>query len=146
MEILIKSRVKRKGFSPSSVRKVAQRALETLEYKEAQVSILFCEDSYIQKLNREYRRVNAPTDVLAFSMHEGPFSRVHPEVLGDVVISLETASRQAKRYRHSLNKEIALLVVHGILHLLGYDHLKKDDKELMRRKEKEILKSLITDV
>lgn len=121
---------------------MAQGALRILGYREAQVSILFCEDSYIQKLNREYRRVNAPTDVLAFSMHEGPFPRVHPEVLGDVVISLETASRQAKRYRHSLNKEIALLVVHGILHLLGYDHLKKKDKELMHKKEREILKSL----
>ena len=75
-------------------------------------------------------------------MHEGKFSKVHPEVLGDVVISLETASRQAKRFRHSLNKETILLVIHGILHLLGYDHLKKKDKELMRKKKKEILKSL----
>jgi len=60
--------------------------------------------------------------------------------LGDVVISLETASRQAKRFRHSLDEEIVLLVVHGILHLLGYDHRKKKDKELMRKKERQILK------
>jgi len=125
---------------------VAQRALETLGYKEAQVSILFCSDSYIRKLNKEYRGVDASTDVLAFSMHEGKFSKLHPEVLGDVVISLETASRQAKRLRYSLNKETILLVIHGILHLLGYDHLKKKDKELMRKKEKQILKSLVTDV
>ncbi len=83
--------------------------------------------------------MDAPTDVLAFSMHEGRFPKVHPEILGDVVISLETASRQAKRYKHSLDKEIALLVVHGILHLLDYDHLKKKDKEKMRKREKQIL-------
>ncbi|MBA7648280.1 Endoribonuclease YbeY [subsurface metagenome] len=121
------------------VRRVARKTLAAEGYKEAQVSILFCSDAYIKKLNREYRKVDASTDVLAFSMHEGRFPKVHPEILGDVVISLETASHQAKRYRHSLNKEIALLVVHGILHLLGYDHLKKKDKELMRKREKQIL-------
>lgn len=121
---------------------MARKALEVESYKEAQASILFCEDAYIKRLNKKYRGVDAPTDVLAFSMHEGRFPKVHPEILGDVVISLETASRQAKRYKHSLDKEIALLVVHGILHLLDYDHLKKKDEELMRRKEKEILKSL----
>jgi probable rRNA maturation factor len=142
MEILIKSLAKGKGFKPSLARRVARRVLEVEGYKKAQVSILFCSDFYIKRLNREYRRVDAPTDVLAFSMHEGRFSKVHPEILGDVVISLETASRQAKRYRYSLNKEVAHLIIHGILHLLGYDHLKKKDKEKMRKKEKEILKSL----
>ena len=119
----------------------ARKALEVEGYKEAQVSILFCEDAYIRRLNREYREVDTPTDVLAFSMHEGRFPKVHPEILGDVVISLETASRQTKRFRHSLDEEIVLLVVHGILHLLGYDRLKKKDKELMRKKEKKILRS-----
>lgn len=90
--------------------------------------------------------MDASTDVLAFSMHEGRFSKVHPEILGDVVISLETAFHQAKRFRHSLDEEIVLLVIHGILHLLGYNHLKKKDKELMRKKEKQILKSLTIDV
>ena len=142
MEILIKSLVKRKDFKPSLVRRVAKKTLEAEGYRKVQTSVLFCSDSYIRKLNKEYRGVNASTDVLAFSMHEGKFSKVHPEVLGDVVISLETASRQAKRYGHSLDKEIALLVVHGILHLLGYDHLKKKDKEKMREKKKQILKSL----
>lgn len=124
------------------IRRVARKTLAAEGYRKVQTSILFCSDSYIRKLNRKYRRVDASTDVLTFSMHEGKFSNFHPEVLGDVVISLETASRQAKRFRHSLNKETILLVIHGILHLLGYDHLKKKDKELMRKKEKEILKSL----
>ena len=122
------------------VRRVAKKVLETEGYREVQVSILFCSDPYIKRLNKEYREVDTSTDVLAFSMHEGRFPKVHPEILGDVVISLETASCQARRFRHSLDEEIALLVVHGILHLLGYDHLKKKDKELMRRKEKEILR------
>ena len=156
MEILLKSPIKGKGFKPSLVRKVARKALEVARparsakrsragkgYREAQVSILFCSDSYIKRLNREYRKVDASTDVLAFSMFEGRFSKVHPEILGDVVISLETASRQARRFRHSLDEEIALLVVHGILHLLGHDHLKKKDKELMRRKEKQILSEVL---
>jgi probable rRNA maturation factor len=80
---------------------------------------------------------------MAFSMQEGRFSRLHPEILGDLVISLETASRQAKRYRHSLDDELALLIVHGILHLLGYDHIKKKDKEKMQKMEKEILAGII---
>ncbi|MBU4561638.1 rRNA maturation RNase YbeY [bacterium] len=153
MEILVKSIIKGKGFKPSLVRRVAKKALKAARparsarrsragegYREVQVSILFCSDPYIKRLNKEYREVNAPTDVLAFSMHGGRFPKVHPEILGDVVISLETASRQAKRFRHSLDEEIVLLVVHGILHLLGYDHLKNKDKELMRRKEKQILR------
>ena len=142
MEILIKSLVRKKDFKPSLLRRVARKTLEAEGYRKVQTSILFCSDSYIRKLNKEYRGVDASTDVLAFSMHEGKFSKVHPEVLGDVVISLETASRQAKRYRYSLNKETILLVIHGILHLLGYDHLKKKDKEKMRKKETQILKSL----
>ncbi len=121
---------------------MARKTLKAEGYGKVQTSILLCSDAYIKKLNRKYRGVDASTDVLAFSMHEDRFSKVHPEILGDVVISLETASRQAKRFRHSLDEEIVLLVIHGILHLVGYDHLKKKDKELMRKKEKQILKSL----
>lgn len=122
---------------------MARKTLEAEGYRKVQTSILFCSDSYIRKLNKEYRGVDAPTDVLAFSMHEGRFPKVQPEVLGDVVISLGTASRQAKRYKHPLDKEIALLTIHGILHLLGYDHLMKKDKELMRKKEKEVLSEVL---
>ena len=126
-------------------RRVARKTLEIKGHKQAQVSILFCEDTYIKNLNREHRKVDAATDVLAFSMQEGRFPNVHPEILGDLVISVETASHQAKRYKHSLDKEIALLIVHGILHLLGYDHVKKKDKEKMRKEEKKILRILARD-
>lgn len=109
---------------------------------DGQVSIVLCDDGYIQRLNKEYRHVDEPTDVLSFTMTEGKFSELNPELLGDVVISLETATRLAGSYKHSLSDEVALLVTHGLLHLLGHEHKLSKEAKLMHHKEKEILKSL----
>jgi len=80
------------------------------------------DDETIAALNRTYRGVRGPTDVLAFAMTEGPFGASWPDLLGDVVISVETARRQARERAGGLRAELALLLVHGILHLFGYDH------------------------
>ena len=89
---------------------------------DAEVSLLLVNDTQIQALNRRYLRLDKPTNVLAFSMREGEFSTLHPHLLGDLVISVETARRQMKRFGLDEMKMVILLMVHGILHLVGYEH------------------------
>ena len=111
-----------------------------------EAGIIFVDNSYIKRLNRKYRKVNRATDVIAFSMEERrevtpsiPFSSC---ILGDVFISAERAKVQAKDFRHSIKKEIAILTIHGILHLLSYDHKRRKESLAMRKKEEEILTRL----
>jgi probable rRNA maturation factor len=101
---------------------------------DCEVSVTLVHDPQIQELNREYRGIDAPTDVLSFEMGG--------ELLGDVIISLDTATRQARRYEHSSEREIAFLTVHGLLHLLGYNHERKSDEREMLAKQEEVLDGL----
>lgn len=114
---------------------------------EAEVSLAFVDDSYIRDLNLQYRGVDSATDVLSFSMLEGEsLPEVGDELLlGDVVISLPAARRQAAAYGHSFRREVAYLTVHGVLHLLGYDHEEEAARRVMRQKEEEILETLKVD-
>jgi probable rRNA maturation factor len=98
---------------------------------------MLVDDADIAALNRTYRGVAHPTDVLAFPMTEGRFATLAPDCLGDVVISVETALRQAQR--HGLKAELALLLVHGILHLLGYDHGTLRDGRRMWKEQTAVL-------
>ncbi|MBP2626357.1 MAG: metalloprotease ybeY [Firmicutes bacterium] len=111
-----------------------------------EVSLVLANDEYIHALNREYRGKDCPTDVLSFALNEGeePVVIDGPEevLLGDIIISIETATRQAAEYGHSLERELAYLTVHGILHLLGYDHMTEEDKQEMRREEEHVLSLL----
>ena len=106
-----------------------------------EISILLTNDEDIRILNRDYRKKDKATDILSFSQLEGENS-IEPQTLGDLVISTETAKVQAKKYQHSLMKEMTRLIIHGTLHLLGYDHEKvsQSTAQKMRRKEKAILK------
>lgn len=109
--------------------------------ENAEVSIVFVDDDYIAGLNLQYRGIDGPTDVLSFAMLEGPDMPGDEDepMLGDVVISMETARRQAGEYGHSFIREVAYLTVHGVLHLLGYDHKTQLDKQRMRTQEETIL-------
>lgn len=109
---------------------------------DTEVSILLTGDEHIRALNREYRGIDKPTDVLAFSQTEGePIGcEMNDGLLGDVVISVETAQRQAEEHSHSLDEEIDVLLAHGLLHLLGYDHENSEDAKVMFAKQEEILK------
>lgn len=111
-----------------------------------EVGIIFVNNSYIKRLNKKYRRINSITDVISFPTEERkefvlpvPFSS---RILGDVFISAERAKVQAKDFGHSIKKEIAILTIHGILHLLNYDHQREKDAQAMRHKEKEILNQI----
>ena len=105
---------------------------------------MFTDDKFISSLNNKYRGIDKPTDVLSFSLLEG--ADKSPEVeseklLGDIIISIETAQRQADTLNHSIEKELTVLLIHGLLHLTGYDHEKDQDYKIMREKENEILKT-----
>ncbi len=113
---------------------------------QSEVSVVLADDQYIQALNREYRGKDTPTDVLSFALNEGDepeiFEGPDEQLLGDIIISLETAKRQAEEYEHSVEREIAFLTVHGMLHLLGYDHIQEEDRLEMRQEEEAVLSSL----
>lgn len=110
---------------------------------DAEVGVTFADDEHIRELNRDYRGIDKATDVLSFALEEGdepPIAGGPPEtLLGDIVISLETAARQAEDFGHSLERELAYLTVHGMLHLVGYDHEAEADKQAMRQQEEAIL-------
>lgn len=112
----------------------------------AEVSVVFADDAYIHELNRDYRGKDTPTDVLSFALNEGAEPDIigGPEetLLGDIIISLDTAARQAEDFGHSLERELAYLTVHGMLHLLGFDHEAEAEKIVMRQKEEQVLSQL----
>jgi probable rRNA maturation factor len=121
------------------LRKTLLRLLAALECQSCDLGVLIIDDARMRRLNARYRGIDRPTDVLAFAMRDGPFADLQPQVLGDVVISAETALRQARARRHSLTAELTRLLIHGTLHLLGYDHeVSPADARLMRAKEREL--------
>ena len=117
--------------------------MRSIGLPEAELSILFIGDRAMRTLNRRYRDKDETTDVLSFSLREGRFPLIQPHMLGDIVISLPVAARQARREGHTINHEIDRLLVHGLVHLLGYDHERSPREALrMQRKEHELLKRL----
>lgn len=126
---------------------------------KSEVSLLFVDNEEIREINNETRNIDKETDVLSFPMLEYEKKKVFKEqyknykfsasdldgeelVLGDIVLSLEKALEQSKEYNHSFEREAAYLVVHSVLHLLGYDHMQEDEKVIMRTREEEILNKL----
>ena len=107
------------------------------------VSIVLIDDEKIHEINKIYRNVDRPTDVISFAFMDEKTTTFNEFTnLGEIYISLETAHKQAKDYGHSFNRELSFLVVHGLLHLLGYDHILEDDEKKMFRLQDEILNSL----
>lgn len=120
----------------------ARALLKHLGMPKAELSILLCDDAFIRDLNAQWRQKDEPTDVLSFAMGEGEGADVNPDLLGDIVISVETAARQGAALGLTLDQEIRVLLVHGLLHLLGYDHVDPADAPEMRAKEAELLAAL----
>lgn len=106
----------------SAVRRQLANLLRALRLPDAEVSVLFTGERAMRTLNRRYRGIDRPTDVLSFSFREGSTPRVPNEPLGDIVIAVPVAVRQARNEGHALHREIGRLLVHGLLHLIGYDH------------------------
>lgn len=126
---------------------VLEEAARVHEVDElTEVSLMFTDDETIHEMNLEYRGIDRPTDVLSFALEEGEEEEIYggPEenLLGDIIISVETAVRQAEEYGHSVEREMAFLALHGMLHLLGYDHMEEEERQEMRAQEEAILASL----
>ena len=112
-----------RGVSSAAVRAAAQAMLRALRLEDAELSIVLCDDRHMRALNRRHRGKDRTTDVLAFALHEGrPLLGADARMLGDVVISLPTAARQARAARKNTADEVRMLLAHGLLHLLGDDH------------------------
>lgn len=141
MEVLINNRQKRIRFNTRRIRLIAEEIMRFEGVPEnAELSLVLCDDDFIQKLNDQHLGKNQPTDVLAFPMEED----FEPEIrlLGDIVISIETACRQAQKLRHSVGLEVVFLLIHGLLHLRRYDHKRKEDLKRMREREVTIFSHL----
>ncbi|MBQ5369832.1 MAG: rRNA maturation RNase YbeY [Peptococcaceae bacterium] len=109
--------------------------------EDVEVDLLFVDNEAIREINLEYRDKDSATDVLSFPMYE-PDEEIDDEeevLLGDIVISLERAQEQCEEYGHSLEREVMYLLVHGLLHLAGYDHMEEEDKKVMRAQEEKLL-------
>ncbi len=146
MPVHIQSQVRRVRFDQARLDRLARAILSDIGEASAELGIMFVGDQRMRGLNRKYRGKDRTTDVLAFAVREAftpHASRLTPDMLGDVVIAVPTAARQAKQGQRSLDEELTVLLIHGILHLCGYDH-ERSEKEArrMHRRERMILRSL----
>ena len=125
------------------VYKVANYALEYEKVSNAVLNIIIVDNSYIHKINKEYRGVDRETDVISFALEDDDtFVKLPIRVLGDIYISIDKVKSQALEYGHSEKRELSFLTVHGILHLLGYDHMNINDEKVMFQKQEDILDKL----
>ena len=136
--------IPRSPLTRLEIERIAGKLLERENLPgEIEISVLFTDNEGIRQLNREYRGIDTPTDVLSFPLSTPEELVQAPEetevLLGDVVISVETAREQARQQGHSIKRESALLLTHGLLHLLGYDHGSEEERERMRQMESEVV-------
>jgi len=132
MPVYVRTRgLTRRPVRPAQIEARASRMLEALGMAEAELSVLLCDDATIHELNRDYRGKDRPTDALAVAMREGEGGALNGELLGAVVISLDTARRQAEAGGRAIVAEVTFLLAHGLLHLLGYDHRDRDEERRM---------------
>ena len=129
-----------------NVRAAAEKVGELYGVENGEVSVTLTNNDYIHQLNRKYRQIDRPTDVLSFALNESeePDIENGPDinVLGDIILSVERAEEQAVDYGHSLRREIAFLTVHGMLHLLGYDHMEEADRLEMEKEQRYVMEQL----
>ena len=135
-----------------TIKKVLEQCFkeEKIENSKLSITITLTNPDNIQKINKEYRNIDKPTDVLSFPMFEKQELEEkiknedfeHEDILGDIIISIQKVQEQAKEYEHSFERELSYMVVHGFYHLMGYDHIKEEDKKQMRPKEEKVLNDL----
>ena len=127
----------------SCVRKGVKHTLKKMEAEKSEVNIIFVGLEEIHEINKTYRNVDRPTDVISFALEDTEDVTVYEErVLGDIYICLDKVHEQAKEYGHTEIREMAFLIVHGLLHLLGYDHMIKEEEKIMFGLQEEILNEM----
>jgi len=140
MSISIQNRQKIEKIDLMRLRRSLKRLMRELDSVEADIGILLVDDDQIRKLNRDYLGRDRPTNVISFPIREGAFDDLHPEMLGDIVLSVETAARDALAVHFDIMDEVEFLLIHGLLHLMGYDHEngKASETENMKQREREL--------
>lgn len=154
MKIQIQNRQERYKLS-ESIKKIIENSILNalkifLKDESYEVSVIVVDNEYIKQLNKIYRNIEKETDVLSFPIFEFKNGKLQEDIyivedeipLGDIVISIEKAYDQAKEFGHSLEREMAYLTVHSVLHLLGFDHIDEDDKKIMREYEEKVLQGM----
>ncbi|OGW33781.1 MAG: rRNA maturation RNase YbeY [Nitrospirae bacterium GWC2_56_14] len=145
MIIRIKNNQRKQKLAATKLKAQLTKLLGTLDLPDAELSVLFVGDRAMRTLNQQYRGKDRTTDVLSFALQEGRFNKVQPNMLGDIVISVPTAGRQAVDAGLTLQQELERLLVHGLLHLIGYDHERgAAHARSMHMKERSLLKRLRT--
>jgi probable rRNA maturation factor len=140
MTVSLCNRQRKEPIDTGRLRRSLKRLLKKLERPDAEVSVLVVDDERIQQINRDYLDRDRPTNVISFAMAEGEGGEINPELLGDIIISAETAARDAAAGGLQLMEEMEFLLIHGLLHLLGYNHenTSPDETERMKSKEREL--------
>ena len=140
MSISIQNRQKLFTVDTGRVRRSLKRFLKELDLKDSEVSLLLVDDDQIREINKNYLQRDRPTNVISFAMNEGAFGDVHPEILGDIILSVETAARDALACNIDFMDEVEFLMIHGLLHLLGYNHenVESSEAEKMKKLEREL--------
>lgn len=138
-----RNEVRRSGVDARALKSVARRLLQAVDEEHATLSLTLVDDAAIQQINREQRGKDAPTDVLSFPAYDpGDLdARTHAHAgdpIGDVVISIDTARRQAADYDGTLQNEVYRLLIHGILHVLGHDHMEPEERATMEAEERRL--------
>ncbi len=126
------------GFDCDGFQRRADAVLAAAGEPDAELSVALVDDSEIAVLNAEYRGKSGPTDVLSFSLLEGDHAERRGQMLGDVVIAVAVAERQAAELGHDLDEELLRLLIHGVLHLLGFDHEQDEEARVMEAREREV--------
>jgi probable rRNA maturation factor len=137
LKVAIGNRQRRHRVEAKRIRKLAERTLNALGFIDSELSVTIVGDKSIRRLNRDYRGFDKPTNVLSFPMSAGDFADVNPELLGDVVISADTAFREAEEQGISFFERLGFLLLHGILHVTGYDHERSGEAEAKRMERKQ---------
>jgi pyridoxine 5-phosphate synthase len=144
MAVLLNHDIKKLPISLDQLKLRGETLLQLCNCQTSELSILLIDDRKMAVFNEQYRTKKGPTNVLAFAMQEGEGGDLAPEILGDVIISLDTAAKEAKADKVSLHRRVTILLIHGLLHLLGYDHERSEaEAGRMAAKEKEILAQLL---
>lgn len=129
----------------ASLIKVALAIQARLKLEDYELSVVFVDDEQIHEINRTYRQIDRPTDVISFALaYDSEVFEGEESELGEIYINLDATRRQAKAYGHSLHRELAFLFCHGLLHLCGYDHMTKEDEQVMFALQDEILDPLVS--
>jgi probable rRNA maturation factor len=144
MKLHIDNKQARVKIEKRDIRRTVSRIFKLLDCVDNELSIVFTDDDHIKRLNRQYLGKNKATNVLSFPLLEGKYFNINPRMMGDIVISVDTAEKDARKGNLSLQQEIDFLLIHGILHLLGYNHENTSPEKAndMSIKEKELFNKI----